>query len=161
LTKGDAGKSEKVVSRIAKGMDPKEAIRIVGVPATSAVKADPDADDEWFEKECGKFGESLGNPGQYKSDAILYRDMLLARMEFRKKIESIIVKHKNERKDQRVGWLFLALHTLIHRSHPSEWLLCPRCGGKGIIVSNGTKCDACRGSCYQIRAKRDPQGAKS
>ena len=87
------------MSLVAKGRSVKEAIRIVCVPATNGVKVDSDAGDEWFEKECGKFGESLGNPGQYKADALLYRQILEGRTEFRKKIEEIVEKHKQEREE--------------------------------------------------------------
>ena len=118
------------------------------------LRRDTEADDAWFDEECGKFAESLGNSDQYKSDAILYRDILEARTEFRKKIEAIIEKYKKERKNQSMGWLALVLHTLIKLSHPKDWLLCSRCGGKGILVENGDECKACQGFCYQLNARK-------
>ena len=160
LTKGDTDKKQKIVSRVAKGMDLKEAIRIVCVPAPSGVKADSDAHDAWFEKECGKFGESLGNTDYYKSDAIVYRDILEARTEFRKKLKKIAEKHKQEWKNLRVGWLLRLLHTLINLSHPKDWIKCPTCGGRGIMVDSGAECPKCNGYCYNLKAETAPKTPK-
>jgi hypothetical protein len=167
LTKCDTGKRQRLVSLVAKGMSVKEAIGMVSVPVRNRMAADSESaaetptGDQWFDKECGRFGESLGNADQYKSDAILYREILDGRTEFRKQIEEIIEEHKKERKNRRSGWLYLSLKFLIRLSHPKDWLRCPHCAGKGLTASDGAKCNACMGSCYQLRPMKDLQGAEA
>ena len=78
-----------------------------------------------------------------------------------KKIEEIIEEHKEDGKNFRAGWLYLTLHSLIHLSHPKDWLLCSTCRGKGIIVDTGIKCQDCKGWCYHLNTKKELQGAKA
>jgi ParB-like chromosome segregation protein Spo0J len=166
-TPDDEAKRGEIVSLVASGMDVERALAEVLETATAteavekgkAAKAEAkeqakaETDEEWFLRECSTLSNALSDVDQYRSDAILWRQIAAERTAFRKKIKKIIEQYREGRRGKRVGWFFLALYRVLNISHPNDWILCGTCNGSGM-VDPGDECPRCRGACYDTKCER-------
>jgi hypothetical protein len=169
----DEQKRAEIVNLVACGMEAEQAIAsVVGVTTTTDAAGrvkevetkevgdasldnnEPPTDEEWFERECGHFAQSLMETDQYKSDAILYRQINEERYKFREKVRTIVEEHKAARRGKKVGWFFLGVHTLLNVAHPKAWLVCSACNGDGLDKETGRECGKCGASCYRPTTER-------
>lgn len=159
----DKVKRGQIVNLVASGMDIDEAIReVLGTQATAKAEtkevgeveamAGSETDQEWFARECGEFAGFLGDIDQYKSDAILYRQLMAERYAHRKKVKAIIKEYERTRKGKTFGRFYWTVYNYLNSSHPNSWVICGTCKGKGSV--DGQECSSCRGACYRTKAEK-------
>lgn len=165
-TPNDSVKRGEIVNLVASGMEVEQAINeVVGTTTTKdqagrvkevgevEPKAEPETEEEWFRRTCGDFASKLSDIDQYKSDAILYRQLMEERDTHRKKVKMIINNYKKTRNGKRLGPFYWTVYFYLNASHPIDWEVCPRCEGCGM-VDPGDTCPACKGACYKNKAER-------
>ena len=145
---------DRAIKEVLGDTEPTESKGVVKEVGDPTKKADVElTDEEWFIKECGTFSDLLSDNDQYKSDAILFRQISDARDKFRKSIKKIMTEYRKGRHGKNVGWFFLSLYQVLNVAHPNDWLTCGNCGGRGM-VDPGHTCPACKGACYKTKTEK-------
>ena len=160
----DIQRRGEIVNLVASGMEIDRAIvEVLGEQAGTGTHAEGDeanagprreeTDEEWFLRECAEFSGYLGEPDQFRSDAILFRQLSEERNRHRKKVKKIVESYKESRKGKRIGWFFLNVFNYLNVSHPNSWAICGACKGKGTSEA-GEECSTCRGAGYKTKTER-------
>jgi hypothetical protein len=150
----------RAVTLMASGMPPKEAIAFATAPENATfsevgedgkkVKAEADmTDEEWLEFYCGDLLHRLTYQIAYKRDALLYRHTNAARGKFRAVAKPKLAQSKTQ---VRGGRFSLLLSQICNVAHPKHWLICGKCGGKGIIGVEG-QCQTCYGAGFLTKTE--------
>jgi ParB/RepB/Spo0J family partition protein len=150
------------LSYIAMGVDSAEAIGsveknpvvVLEVPdgPPDQAKSDEELSDQaWVELHCKDHLERLHGPckAKFTDDAILYRETREARQALREATK----KSLSSRKNTVTGSFFHLLRRFLHVAHPSSWLVCGRCQGRGLAQGGG-ECQACYGNGYVVESER-------
>lgn len=164
----DEVKRSEVVTLIASGMEPQDAIKEVmkeaaperndgkskqtkeAEKAAKAEKVSDMSDDDWFEKYCGEKAKLFSNPAQFKVDALLFRKLSDLRHAFRSKAKTSIKAVENEK---ILGPLFYLFRRFISISHPKDWMICDGCSGTGVGTETKTRCNKCSASGYLLKTE--------
>ncbi len=153
-------KRTKAVALIASGMDVDTAIVMATSPDNATLKIvegvqadgfkpeDQLTDDEWFDGYCGETLRKIKNHDVYKSNALLYRHMRAASVEFRLKGHKILGKVKAADR----GPIYRTYIRTMTIAHPKDWQHCGRCNGTGW--GTDAKCDFCRGDGFTVTTEQ-------
>jgi hypothetical protein len=155
-----------VVNLIASGMEPEDALVAVmkdKAPIRDACKSKAEkeakdaakkefvsdlTDDEWFDRYCGDKAKMFANPAQYRADALLFRKISELRHAFRSRVK---VPLKDAKDRGVVGPMYYAVNKVISMSHPTDWMICDDCVGKGVHKDRGGRCGKCAGSGFLLK----------
>jgi hypothetical protein len=101
--------------------------------------------EEWLERYCKDVIKRIRDPRQYMADAILYRRIHDARMEFRNRTKQALAQSKQI----KPGPFAYALMRIVNVDHPATWLVCGPCQGTGY-VQKGLPCPHCKTNGYSL-----------
>jgi hypothetical protein len=166
----DREKRDQIVSLVASGKDPMEAIReVIGDEAperrdkhrSKAQKAGAKAakseavpelsDDDWFAQECAEKAAMFKDATKYRADALLFRKISDARHAFRVKAKNVVASTK-EGLVGGSGPFVNLVNRFISIAHPKDWLLCDQCKGRGHM-SFGERCGRCYGGGFLLKVE--------
>jgi hypothetical protein len=101
--------------------------------------------DEWLQLYCGDVISRLADPSNYKTDAILYREIRDHRIAFRghTTIKEAWKRGKNGGPFARIVGKFM------RASHPCDWLICGTCNGTGKVAERD--CEECWSYGYRVK----------
>lgn len=173
---------DRAIALIASGMDHGEAVRQASKvkgerkaaekakePPTAeqkrsvpkAPKAPPKpketelTDEDWLAQRCDVVLKNLTRKAAFKRDAILYRRLADLLPKLRGSTKKALAEAKNADGN---GAFFAVLNKLVRAAHPSNWLVCGECNGKGSILGPGEdgkeaklKCPGCYGAAYKLK----------
>lgn len=166
----DPESTQKIIEAITKqNLDPVDAIDSLAPPDSPARKTiraasrqraankradEPErqksTDEEWYSINCGGLANLLANPTQFKSDAILFHNIMEHRANFRSKISKAM---SVPRSSGIRGPLFSLINRALSVTPPSEWKICSSCAGRGVLQEldgENHTCLKCRGACYEL-----------
>jgi ParB-like chromosome segregation protein Spo0J len=156
----DPVRRDEAVTSIVAGMDADAAICLAKAPANATLEivANPDADgdkpesemtdDEWFDCYCGKTAARMAYREVYKADAILWRTIRAARIEFKDRTKGALCQSKVGIK----GAFHHAVTRVVNVAHPKDWPACGPCGGSGAC-GNNSRCANCQGRAYALKTE--------
>lgn len=160
----DAKQVEMAIKLIASGLDPAEAVHTAGEsggkqsrkqkPKASKPGKQPElTDDEWLLQHCTPILGMLKRQAPFKRDAILYRRLVEALANFRKAAKL----HLDRAKGDNAGRFYGSVYHVVHGSHPSEWMQCGKCEGRGYLTEGDgeqqrkSQCPKCWGAAYLMK----------